>query len=56
MTEAEPFLGQLRAVQFAALPRDAGFLHTHQVIAAVAVTRLEQWNGTEWVLVHEIWP
>jgi alpha-D-ribose 1-methylphosphonate 5-triphosphate synthase subunit PhnI len=53
MTDPKPFLGELRAVQFAAVPPNAGFTIE---IAGVVVTRLEQWNGKEWITVHEFWP
>jgi hypothetical protein len=56
MTDPRPFRGEVRVVQFAAVPRDTGFIHTHQAVEAIAIARLEQWNGKEWIMVHEFWP
>lgn len=58
---SEPFLGEVRVVHFAAAPREIGFTYmpiadAHREVAAIAVARLEQWNGKEWITVHEFWP
>jgi hypothetical protein len=52
----QPFLGELRAVYRAGLPFPTHSIDPSQAYQAVVITRLEQWNGKEWVLVHEIHP
>jgi len=41
------FLGEVRAVPFAVMPRSP-------FLQPVAAIRLVQWNGTEWVLICEL--
>jgi hypothetical protein len=55
MTNHAPFLGQIRAVHYAyMLPLDGR--RTTAPLEAMAAIRLEQWNGTEWVLVWDFQP
>lgn len=49
-----PFLGEIRAIHHAGVPRNAGFQQS--TVEAVEIIRLEQWNGKEWIFVHEIHP
>jgi hypothetical protein len=41
------FLGEIRAVPYAAIPFE-GALNTE------AAVRLEQWNGTEWIVICDL--
>jgi hypothetical protein len=52
----EPFLGQIRMVPYATMPRQTFNVNIHSHIEPVAAYRLEQWNGTEWVLVWDYQP
>jgi hypothetical protein len=52
----EPFLGQIRVVHYATAPRHTFNVGLHNPFEAVAATRLEQWNGTEWVLIWDYQP
>jgi hypothetical protein len=41
------FLGEIRAVPYAAIAREGS-------PEAVTAVRLEQWNGTEWVVICDL--
>jgi hypothetical protein len=51
---SNPFLGQVRAVHYVVMKvRDATYYGQAEAFAA---TKLEQWNGKEWVLVWDYQP